>query len=592
MVRSITVALLLLLSACGGSGGGGNDASPSPTAGTPPPAAPPPTTSEPDQRFATRASTGRFLAKASFGATPSDLETLTGTNAADWFVAQLSAPISLTMPQMRTYFTQFNTEALADFPAGTSTFAYWRNVLNGPDQLRQRVAYALSQILVVSNGGGEVLTDVPSAVAYYMDVLATGALGNYRDLLEQVTYTPAMGHYLTYMGNQKGDPATGRVPDENYAREILQLFTIGTVQLNADGSPQRNSANQLIETYSNADITGLAKVFTGLDESEEEPDSEVEVMAAPMIVVEARHSQQEKSFLGSTIPANTRAASSITQALDIIFAHPNLAPFVGRQLIQRLITSHPEPAYVARVSVAFEAGQYELPNGVVVGEGRRGDLAATVAAVLFDEAAHPDQPSEQFGKIREPIIRFTQWARAYVPDASPEYVLELWDTTEGLAQHPYRAKSVFNFYRPGYVAPGTATGGRALTMPELQIVGAASIPAYANFMNYFASWREPEEDLEELTEVFAEAGVTLDPRNALTSFVPNYQEEIALANQPDQLLSLLDEKLTHGALTASTRDNIEEAVRSLPADDEAARLERARLAVVMVLTSVDFLLQQ
>ena len=518
---------------------------------------------------------------------------LTGTGASTWFVDQLSQPTSTVLPQVMRYLDEDTAFSFAEFPADTTTFAYWRNVLTGPDQLRQRVAYALSQILVVSNGGGEFLTDVPTAVAYYMDVLSSGALGNYRDLLEQVTYTPAMGHYLTYQGNQKGDPVTGRVPDENYAREILQLFTIGTVMLNPDGTPSLDASGGAIETYSNADVTGLAKVFTGLNFSEEDTESAslYEVTARPMQIFEEDHSALEKTFLGSTIAANTPTASSISQALDIIFAHPNVAPFIGRQLIQRLVTSHPDPEYIDRVSAAFESGRYTLPDGTLVGDGRRGDLAATVAAVLFDPLALSTDSTDTFGKIREPVLRFSNWVRAFdVAQIDAEYVLALWDTTDALGQHPYRARSVFNFYRPGYIAPGTSTGALGLTIPELQIVNAASIPAYVDFMTYIIS-RDPQEEVEELVAEFSEIGLNIDTVNALNSFVPNYQRELSLADKPEQLLDLLDEKLTYGRLSDTTRANIVEVLNGMPVDDEGL-IDRVHFAILMVVTSIDFLLQQ
>ncbi|MEM1231989.1 MAG: DUF1800 family protein, partial [Pseudomonadota bacterium] len=264
-----------------------------------PPVSTPSPQSAPDAFFATRQSTARFLSRATFGATPADLNALAGTNAADWFVAQLSEPVSLVLPRMAEYEQFYSDDELGGFSGETSTMAYWRNIFTGPDQLRQRIAYALSQILVVSNGGGELLTDVPTGVAYYMDLLTQGALGNYRDLLEVVTYAPAMGHFLTYQGNEKGDPATGRVPDENYARELLQLFSIGTVLLNADGTVQRDGAGEAIEAYSNDDVTGLARVFTGLDFGEGpegEDDALAIAIARPMDRYPERHSELEKRF--------------------------------------------------------------------------------------------------------------------------------------------------------------------------------------------------------------------------------------------------------------------------------------------------------
>ena len=219
------------------------------------------------------------------------------------------------------------------------------------------------------------------------------------------------------------------MPDENYAREILQLFSIGLYELNADGTPRLDGDGKPIETYNNSDITGLARVFTGLDLDvdggfdEEAEDNlgyaDSQCLMRPMRVFADDHSSLEKQFLGSTIPANTDAQSSISTALDIIFNHPNVGPFIARQLIQRLVTSHPRPAYVARVAMAFDQGSFQLPDGDSVGTGQRGDLAATVAAILFDlEARDSVVTASTFGKVR-PVLRLTAWARALVLKCGP-----------------------------------------------------------------------------------------------------------------------------------------------------------------------------
>ncbi|MEM7208185.1 MAG: DUF1800 family protein [Pseudomonadota bacterium] len=586
--RSLLVLCILEAAGCGGSGIDGVDEENNIFV------------SEPDEIFATQNSTARFLTQATFGPIPDQVVAMTGGNASDWIINEFSQPASLVLPEMESFYDFFNDDELSGFASSISTFAYWRNVLAGDDQLRQRMAYALSQILVVSNGGGELLTDVPEAVGYYMDVLTRNAFGNYRDLMHEVTYTPAMGHYLTYLGNQKGDPATGRVPDENYAREILQLFTVGTVALNPDGTPKTDASDAPVEIYSNSDITGLARVFTGLGLSEEsfgtnEEDDIATLMAQPMAIFEQEHSSLEKRFLGSVIPANTSAAESINRALDVIFNHSNVAPFVSRQLIQRFVTSHPEPAYVARVANAFEAGTYTLPNGTTVGNARRGDLKATISAILFDEQARTVQSSPFFGKVREPVLRFSAWTRAFqVSQITPQYVTALWDTSgvNSLNQHPYRAASVFNFYRPGYIAPGTASGTLELTVPELQIVNAASIPGYANFMTYMVYGRDPVEEAQELAEEFDEAGVSLDPQAALSSFIPDYQDELDVAADAAALLALLDQKLTYGTLSAKTRTAITEALNNIPLDQDDAEFDRVAVAIVMVVTSADFLVQR
>ena len=558
-----------------------------------------------DAVFATNASTSRFLTQATFGPRPVDVAALTGSSASAWFRAQLDAPVSLLLPTLDEAAELYEERVEADpesvaeaFLFEATTHGFWRHALRGEDQLRQRMAWALAQIFVVSNGGGEVLSDVPSAVAYFEDGLIAGAFGNFRDLLTHVTYAPAMGYYLTFLGSQKADPATGRQPDENYARELLQLFTIGVLELGPDGVPVTREGRT--ETYTNDDITGLARVFTGfhLDATgienradvREDPAGYPELWRMPLRVYPSRHSDREKSFLGATIPPGTPGDESVRLALDAIFAHPNVAPFIGRQLIQRFVTTAPDPAYVARVAAAFEAGTATLADGSQVGSGSRGDLAATLAAVLFDDAARGPEglADTSFGKVREPMLRYAAFARAFIPEdrLTPRFYFELNDTSqpEALAQHPYRARSVFNFYRPGYVAPGTESGAAGLTAPELQLVNATTVPGYANFM-FFSVTREawglePED----------EEGLTAEERDAARqAFVPDYAAELALAGAPAALLSHLDARLTYGAMPAARRAALAALVAQLDAGDELARVH---LAVWLVLTSPEFLVQR
>ncbi len=541
----------------------------------------------------------RFLTQATFGPTEDEIASLTNSSTSDWFLQQLDVSPSYLMPWL-DYYTELapgdeEEESLLRIEA--ATMGFWRNSVSGQDQLRQRMAFALSELLVVSNGGGEALTDIPEAVIYYQDKLIEHAFGNYRDVLEAVTYSPAMGYYLTYLGSEKGDPETGRMPDENYARELLQLFTIGLVELNKDGTEKVDSQGNTIETYTNKDITGLARVFTGFnpDYSIEDNDAiDANLYAYPMAIEEESHSELEKSFLGFTIPAGTDGPTSTDLALDFIFLHDNVAPFVGKQLIQRLVTSNPSAAYVERVSNAFETGRYSLPNGQSVGKGLRGDLTATLAAILFDTEAQ-NMTGVQGGKIREPILRFTHWARAFeVESVTPEFNLSLWDTasTSSLAQHPYRAPSVFNFFRPGYVAPGSVSAAQNMVAPELQIVNATSIPGYINFITGFI-FRDPEDvDVEEFQEELNEEGINLDAEGAVNSFQANYDAEIAQASNIDALLDHLDLKLTYGTLSNETRQAITDVLQQLPVEDDGDRLERVRYAVLMIMTSPDYLVQQ
>lgn len=557
--------------------------------------------------FASEASTSRFLSQATFGATQSDLSTLVGTSVSDWLLQQFSEEPSDYLAALDGYQAQLPFLILNPWNRQATTFAFWRHSITGDDQLRQRMVYALSQILVISNAGGDALTDYPEAVAYHQSVLTEFGFGNYRNLLEAMTYSPGMGFYLTYMGNQKEDPETGRQPDENYAREILQLFTMGLVALNDDGTLAGgvNDPDSSVELYDNHDITGLAKVFTGLDrrvsraEAKNNPEAP-EVLNSwrePMVVYPAKHAQNEKTFLGLTIPENTNAVDSITLALDQLMSVASVGPFLSRQLIQRFTTSNPSPAYISRVTQVFNDGRYTLPNGIAIGGGLRGDLKATIAAILLDrENLEPEAPNT-FGKLREPVLRFTQWARAFsAGTVTPEYTLELYDLFstsnygQGLAQHPFSAPSVFNFYRPGYVPPGTDSGAAGMTVPELQIVTAETIPAYMNFITFFAMASTQHADLSVYREIGGLTGVNFDPELARTSFLPDYSTEKNLADDLPALFDHLNLLLAGGALSQAAVDSFIDVVAGVPVEaSDDWRATRVGLAVALVMTSADYL---
>ncbi|MDM7860647.1 DUF1800 domain-containing protein [Alteromonas sp. ASW11-36] len=599
----------LLLSACGGGGDSTND-------NPPPTPQPVPTTPTPSPaptevgKFATPQTTSRFLTMATFGPTPSDVELLTGTSASEWILEQFSQPVTPFLSSVQDYYEMGEPPSgmLADaFDQAATTYTFWRNAVHGDDQLRQRMAFALSQITVVSNGGGGLLGIFPQTLGYYQDILAEHALGNYRDLLEAITYSPAMAEYLTYLGNQKGDPTTGRVPDENYARELLQLFTIGLVALNPDGTPMVDATGNSIEVYDNEDITELAKVFTGLDSPRLDMQQNLaariaqitEAVTQPLSIDPDKHSTDAKSFLNFTIAANTSGAESISLALDHIMAHPNVGPFIGRQLIQRFVTSNPRPEYVERVANAFDQGLYKLPNGIEVGDGRKGDLKATIAAILFD----PDIDetiaftTDEFGKVREPILRLTHFMRAFETDMSrPEYIGQLYDTSplSVLGQHPYRSPSVFNFYRPGYVASGTLSAQAGLVAPELQIVNASSIPGYINLLS-FGSFQAQRDSYGQLRQIFARYNVEFDDSQAQQTFVADYSSVLELADDSTALIDYLDNLLLYGSLSDSTRLQLIATLDEFPQDslqDNDARLTLIGYAVLMIMSSPDYLVQR
>lgn len=559
-------------------GGGAPPASPAP-AGAPPP----PTVGD----SPTAAEASRFLMQATFGPTEQSTSELVNIGYSAWIRRQLGASSPPKVDRMRAIQADFASrgeevgeDALAEI--------VWEGMISGNDQLRQRMAFALSEILVVSYENPD-LAETPAAVAFYMDVLSRNSFANYRTVLQDVTYSPSMAQFLTYLNNRKEDPAISRVPDENYARELMQLFTIGLVELNRDGTPRLDGQGAQIETYTNDDVTGLARVFTGLswadgDYGGIQPDRSVPVAAhSPLAIFPDQHSSSEKTFLGTTIPANTDAAASIDRALDTLFNHQSIAPFIAKQLIQRFVTSNPSPQYVANVTAAFETGWYQLPDRSTVGTSTRGDLAAVLAAVLFDREARDvaSRNDPNFGKVREPVIRFTHWARnaqlnsvSVLGENGLQGHSSLIDAVASsrLSQQAFRSPSVFNFYRPGYVAAGSQTAGANLFAPELQITTTASVTGFANFLQ-----SRIEEGRTDRT------------------FRPAYGPEIGLADNADALVDRLNLTMTAGGMTAETRSAIIAAVNSIPIRADTAaedRRRRVNAAFLMTVLSSEFYVQR
>ena len=567
--KAYRTALSSLLAACVlAACGGGSSSSPSgPSVGAGPTNQP--VAAKPYTNLETPEEVSRFLIQAGFGGTEDEITSLVGTDAADWIAAQMGLPATLTLPKMQAeYPTRLDTD-------GHHSRMLWQTMLTADDELRQRMIFALSQIFVIST---DAFFDQGYSTAHYSDILVDQAFGNYRDLLEDVTYSPAMAKYLTYFRNRKGDPETGRMPDENYAREILQLFSIGLVELEMDGTPKAGSP----ETYDNDDIIGLARVFTGMSgagASFSWSDQVEGFQHQPLQVFDNVHSSLEKSFLGTTIPENTGGTETLTRALDTISTHPNVAPFISRQLIQRFTASSPSPDYVQRVAEVFEAGRYQAPNGRSFGAGRRGDLQAVLAAILLDESVHDDSQNANEGKLREPVVKFIQYVKAF--NVTNINVWDEWrfydtgDSNSALSQHPFKSPSVFNFYRPGYLAPGSESGEAGLSAPELQIIHEGSALGYINFIAHYIM--RPADDPE-----------------AFPGFQPDFSLEIRLAHDVEALVNHLDVKLTAGQLSKDTKSDIIDVVSTLNIDGEdedVERRKRAQTAILMIMASGAYAVQ-
>ena len=339
--------------------------------------------------------------------------------------------------------------------------------------------------------------------------------------------------------------------------------------------------------------------YASIDEAFGE-DFDSTAMGRPLVINESLHSTDAKNFLNCSIPSGTRTAQSIDLALDCMMAHPNIGPFISRQLIQRFTTSNPDPDYVQRVASAFNRGNYTLPNGSEVGAGQKGDLTATLAAILFDEDARGQDALSNtgFGKVREPILRVTQWARAFdVPATHPEYATAFYDLSppDILSQHPYRSRSVFNFYRPGYVAPGTESGALGMTVPEFQIVNATSSTGYINFVTFLAFGGMANIDIDERREELLSYGVTIDDNLLSSIFVPDYSDELSLANDPTALVEHLDRIMTYNTISEGTKAGIVSALENIELDgasDEEGASERVAVALMLVMSSPDYLIQR
>ena len=538
---------LLTLAACGG---GGTTAPPPPPPPPASPAPPPPVAIAP-----TASEAARFLGQATMGSSRGSIARVMALGYDGWlneqFAARRAAP-HYDWLVSAGYAVAANMNGTAGFDP-----SMWRQLIGGQDQLRQRVGMALLDFLVVGIDGINSSWRQFAAAAY-VDVLMDNAFGNYRTLLDRISTNAAMGYYLTFLGNRKANPTTGAVPDENYARELLQLFTIGLVRLNPDGSVQMNGSRPA-ETYTQDDITGLARVFTGytLDSADNTtPDR----LRRPMAINAGQHETGAKAFLGTTIPPGTGGADSLKIALDAIFAHSNVPPFVSRQLIQRLVTSNPSPGYIARISAVFENN----------GAGVRGDLMATVRAILLDREARDGLglTSQTFGKLREPVMRLTGWARAFEA-ASPSDTWPIGDTSSSanrLGQSPGRSPSVFNFFRPGYTPPNSAISAQGLVAPEFQITNEPSVIAYVNYMQAL---------------IVGGSG----------DFRANYADILAKAADGNALVDDVD-LLLGGYLTISTRTAIRAAVDSIAQTATNGPINRVYTAILLTLASPEYLVQK
>jgi len=557
-VATLTGLSALLATGLAGCGGGGDAEAPAP--GQPPAPGEPPAPLPPAVPFTTTEA-ARFLQQAQFSSSDADIAAVRATGPARWLDEQMNAP-SHTSGWDWLVQQGYQQENLR-FNGGYADHMMWNQLIAAPDAVRKRVALAWSEILVVSGNGIDGYW--PSfAMAAYWDLLNQHAFGNFRELLQAITLNPAMGAYLNTRGNKKPN-AAGRVPDENYAREVMQLFTIGLYQLNPDGTLR---GGQPQETYTQADVSALAQVFTGydLDAASGEQKTDPAPFRRPMKLNPAQHASDSVTVLGQSIAAGD-GTTRLRQALDILFQHPNVGPFIGRQLIQRLVTSAPSAAYVGRVAAAFNNN----------GAGVRGDLRAVTRAVLLDPEAHQDPGlnGPAWGKLREPMIRFVQWARSFGATSSDgKWILwDLSDASTALGQSPLRSPSVFNFFRPGYVPPGTALAERGQPAPEFQLTNETSVAGYLNYMQGAIAWGAYGSKTSKI-------------------WVERYTREMALVQDAAALVERLNLLLAAGQLSPATVATIRDAIATLKPDSDWGRNQRVWSAIALVMACPEYLVQK
>lgn len=504
----------------------------------------------------------RFLTQATYGPRFEDITDVQTRGYGAWLADQFDDPTG------GSHLAYLDAELAAgqDIYSNQVMESFWEQALTRHDQLRQRLALALSEIFVVSDDGG-ALQNQPFGVAAYLDVLERDAFSNFRQLLEDVTLAPAMGEYLNMRGNDREDPDAMRFPNENYAREILQLFSIGLYQLNPDGTLVLDGQVQPIPTYDQPVVMGFAHVFTGWNFAGNPLDDDgwywpAEDWRQPMQAWPDHHSPGAKLLLdGQTLPPGQSPEDDLRDALDAIFAHPNVGPFLCHQLIQRLVTSNPSPSYVYRCAQAFADD----------GAGVRGDLKAVIRAILLDYEARAETVTTQqgFGKQKEPIVRLGQILRAFQATA-PSGKYRIWNLESpeyALGQNPLRAPTVFNFFEPNYVLPG-ATADAGLVAPEFKITTETTAIGNANFFRDTA-YRGVSYDLDQIS--------------------PDYSEILPLAGDPSQMIDRLNLLLMANGMSPSMRTILIQAITEIPPSETE---ERVKAAVHLIATSPEFVIQK
>ncbi len=527
----------------------------------------------------------RFLIQATFGGSRQTIEQVATMGFEPWLDEQMEIEPSLILPLIQPTYDDYKQVYIEnggdpdEFPYrpwwDIYSFAWWQSNMTTQDILRHRIAFALSEILVVS--ANSELFDFGDGLASYYDIFNQNAFGNYKDILMAVTLHPAMGYYLSHLDNPKADPALNTHPDENYAREVMQLFSIGLYELNPDGSRKTDENGNFIPTYHNTDIKEFAKVFTGLgiggvieNEWITEPDFGYGIwladMTVPMKMYQAYHETSEKHLLNNfTIPAGQDGMTDIEQTINHLFNHPNVGPFIGRKLIQLLVKSNPSPAYIASVTAAFNDN----------GNGVRGDMKAVIKAILLDpearDCAWMNDPQQ--GKLLEPFVRYMQFTKGIGTNSpSGKYWNHGYYTYDNIKQYPLASPSVFNFFLPDF-QPNGPIADAGLYGPEFQIHNSQTSIGYVNMADIWTIdeinfWSWENQDYNVYTD---------------------YSALVEDAQDPEVLINKLDVLLTHGTLSEETRAIIKQAIQPYQGGMNQ-RMNRIHLAAYLMMISPDYVI--
>lgn len=532
----------------------------------------------------------RFLSQASMGFEESDILSVESMGIEAWIDDQIAKPIEYISPEVDNIYQILRDTLIANgedisylFRPGWTVFnyAWWEVNMRNQDLLRHRVAAALSEILVISKNSE--LHNYGDGLGAYYDILLEHAFGNYSDLLNKVTISPMMGDYLSHLNNPKSLPSENITPDENFAREVMQLFSIGLYELNPDGSRKLQGGN-FIPTYDQSDIKEFAKVFTGLGVAENIPnpwtqdppyfgqDLVVANTTMDMIMYENWHEPGIKYLLNNVqTPSGLTGSQEIEFAVNHLCAHSNVGPFIGYRLIQRLVKSNPTAAYISRISSVWNDN----------GSGIRGDLGAVVKAILMDPEARNCswQSKWRNSKMKEPMMRYLQFARAVEKENGNNFYWNVnYQFRENALQEILYAPTVFNFFTPDY-APVGGISEANLVAPEFKIHDSRSSIGYMNQVNLWVQdWGYIMNNWENMT-------------NVLVKFVTDDWQIIA--QDSEALINKIDEVFLGGKLSDQTREIIREALNTydIEATGYNAAEERVEMGIYLALISPDFVIQ-